>query len=177
MVVNGTLLYVPAVYPDPLAVIDPVSDCTSTVIVAPCPPPPSIETVGVVSYPAPALSKVRDDNLPVCSSNTGVTAAGVVGSSAGEFAVVMLTIGIFLYPKPWVFSVIVSISNPRVVLPAALIPVVSPVPRVNETDGALPDAYSPAAVIDTEVTPLPNNVLTTALDPVESVIVTAGPLL
>ena len=177
MVVNGTLLYVPAVYPDPLAVIDPVSDCTSTVIVAPCPPPPSIETVGVVSYPAPALSRVRDANLPVCSSNTGVTAAGVDGSSAGEFDVVMFTVGMFLYPKPWVSSVIVSISNPRVVSPAALIPVVSPVPRVNETVGALPDAYSPAVDIVTEVTPLPNNVLTTALDPVESVIVTAGPLL
>ena len=58
MDVNGTLLYVPAVYPDPLAVIDPVSDCTSTVIVAFCPPPPESANVGVVSYPTPAASRV-----------------------------------------------------------------------------------------------------------------------
>ena len=40
--------------------------------------------VGAVSYPAPAESKVKADNLPVCSSNTGVTVAGVVGSSVGD---------------------------------------------------------------------------------------------
>ena len=80
--------------------IDPVSDCTSTVIVAFCPPPPESANVGVVSYPTPAASRVKLAILPVCSSNTGVMVAGVVGSSAGEFDVVISTVGIFLYPKP-----------------------------------------------------------------------------
>ena len=59
-----------------------------------------MDIVGVVSYPTPAASRVKLDNLPVCSSNTGVMVAGVVGSSVGEFDVVILTVGRFLYPKP-----------------------------------------------------------------------------
>ena len=68
--------------------------------VAPVPPPSAISIVGAVSYPAPAESKVILAILPVCSSNTGVTVAGVVGSSVGGFDVVKLTLGKLLYPKP-----------------------------------------------------------------------------
>ena len=64
----------PGVYPEPLDVIFPVTDWISTVTVAPVPPPSAISIVGAVSYPAPAESKVILAILPVCSSNTGVTA-------------------------------------------------------------------------------------------------------
>ena len=72
--------------------------------------------VGVVSYPIPADARVKDDNLPVCSSNTGVITAGVVGFPLN------VTVGKFLYPKPFPPTVIDAIGNPKTGDPAAPVP-------------------------------------------------------
>ena len=50
-------------------------------MIAPVPAPPVRVIVGADSYPTPGVSRTIDPTLPSCSSNTGVTAAGVVGSS------------------------------------------------------------------------------------------------
>ena len=50
--------------------------------------------MGLVSNPSPAASNDKLEILPVCSSNVGVIVAAVVGVP------LILTVGIFLYPKP-----------------------------------------------------------------------------
>ena len=62
--------------------------------VAPVPPPPSNVTVGLLSYPSPTTSSVREPILPVCSSNAPVIVPATVGFPD------MVIVGRFLYPKP-----------------------------------------------------------------------------
>ena len=69
--VNCTLLYVPAVYPDPALVTVPIKDCMSASKVAPVPPPPTKVRVGADVYPIPPSAIVTDDILPSISLMTG----------------------------------------------------------------------------------------------------------
>ena len=125
--------------------------------------------VGAVSYPTPADARVRDVNLPVCSSNNGVITAGVVGVPVSD------TVGRFLYPKPFPLTDIDAIGNPITGSPAALIPVVSEASRVNEIVGAPAVVYDPAVSIVTDDTPLPKFATTCAAELAPaSVIVTLG---
>ena len=125
--------------------------------------------VGAVSYPTPADAKVRDVNLPVCSSNNGVITAGVVGFPVSD------TVGRFLYPKPFPLTDIDAIGNPITGSPAALIPVVSEASRVNEIVGAPAAVYDPVVSIVTDATALPKFATTCAAELAPaSVIVTLG---
>ena len=84
----------PGVYPDPVDVIDPTNDWILISTVAPVPPPPSRVMVGLVSYPSPTVANVAVPTLPVASSNVRVIDAAEVGVPD------IVTVGIFLYPKP-----------------------------------------------------------------------------
>ena len=74
------------------------------------------------------------ERRPVCSSNTGVTVAGDVGSPP------TVTTGRLLYPKPKLETLILAIANPSTDVPTAPLPVVSLASFVNDTPGADPDA-------------------------------------
>ena len=66
-----------------------------------------------------------------------------------------------------------AIANPNIAVPAAPDPVVSPVPRVNDTFGAFPNVYVPTSTIPTLSTDLPWIPVARAPVPLESVIVIA----
>ena len=91
--------------------------------------------VGLASYPSPALVIVIVASLPVCSSKVKASIASVVGASP---LAVIFTVGTLLYPKPVVANVTVSNANPKIGVPAAFAPVVSPATGVNEILGADP---------------------------------------
>ena len=93
--------------------------------------------VGLDSYPSPALVIVIVASLPVCSSKVKASIASVVGASP---LAVIFTVGTLLYPKPVVANVTVSNANPKIAVPAAFAPVVSPVAGVNDMLGALADS-------------------------------------
>ena len=70
-----------------------------------------------------------------------------------------------------------DIANPNIAFPAAPDPVVSPVPLVNDTEGAFPNVYDPTSTTVTVSTDLPKTPVARAPVPEESVIVTSGVVL
>ena len=91
------LLYVPAVYPDPEAVMFPVSDWMSACNVPPIPPPPVNVRVGADVYPNPTSVTERDDILPSCSFKTATNCASCVaspvdGTTDGKFLYLLLSL-------------------------------------------------------------------------------------
>ena len=75
------------------------------------------------------------DGAIIATWGETVVIATVVGASP---LAVIFTVGTLLYPKPVVANVTVSNANPKIGVPAAFAPVVSPATGVNEILGADP---------------------------------------
>ena len=122
----------PGLYPEPPVLIVPANGRMFNVKSASDPSPPIMFSVGVDLKFTPALVIVIPVITPVFLSNVGVNSAGVVGSPP-----TISIVGAIEYPLPPAVKVTVSSGLPITAVPAAPVPVVSPVAFANDTLGVL----------------------------------------